>query len=121
MKKRFMVLVLVLLAGAMLLGCGAKAGDGKRQLTAELACEGVSNYCQRTFGWDPAEDDPELMYLAMGEETETEYQVIFRSYTGAFTYFYVAKADGATRMAEYVPALNLMSEAGTLDIWEYLD
>ena len=61
-----------------------------------------------------------IMYVEMGEETETEYQVNFRSYTGAFVYFHVDKATGKTRMVEHVPNLNITEEAGSIDLLEYL-
>ena len=84
-----------------------------------MAYEGVSNYCHSTYDWSAAEKNPSMMYLEMGEETETEYQVIFRSYTGAFVYFYVEKTNGSTRMVEYVPALDVKSEAGTINLFDY--
>jgi hypothetical protein len=93
--------------------------ETKDQITAEMAYEGVSNYCHSTYDWSAAEDNPSMMYLEMGEETETEYQVIFRSYTGAFVYFYVEKTNGSTRMVEYVPALDVKSEAGTINLFDY--
>ena len=61
------------------------------------------------------------MYVTMGEETETEYQVIFRSYTGAFVYFYVDKASGTTRMVESVPSLDVEEETGTINLSDYLE
>lgn len=57
----------------------------------------------------------------MGEETDSVYQVVFRSYTGALVYFYVDKASGITRMEEYVPTLDVKSEAGTIDIFDYIE
>ena len=86
-----------------------------------MAYEGVNNYCHREYDWSVAKDNPSMMYVAMGDETETEYQVIFRSYTGAFVYFYVNKASGATRMVEHVPALDIEEEAGTIDLFDYLE
>ena len=62
-----------------------------------------------------------MMYVKMGEETEAEYQVVFRSYTGAFVYFYVNKTDGSTRMVESVPSLNVENETGTINIFDYID
>lgn len=90
-------------------------------ITAEMAYEGINNYCHSNYDWSVAEENPSMMYVAMGDETETEYKVIFRSYTGAFTYFYVNKANGTTRMVEYVPALDIESEAGTINLSDYLD
>jgi hypothetical protein len=99
-----------------------------------MAYEGVSNYCHSTYDWSVVEDSDEkassdgetpsskssMMYLTMGEETASEYQVIFRSYTGAFVYFYVEKSSGKTRMVEYVPTLDIENEAGTIDLFDYL-
>ncbi len=90
------------------------------KIAADMAYQGVNNYCHHKYDWSVAEDNPSMMYVKMGEETETEYQVIFRSYTGAFVYFYVDKSSGATRMVEYVPTLDVTNEAGTIDLFDYL-
>ena len=90
------------------------------EITAEMAFEGVNNYCHSEYDWSAAEGNPDMMYVTMGEETETEYKVIFRSYTGALVYFYVDKATGKTRMVEYVPALDTENEVGTLNLSDYL-
>ena len=91
------------------------------KITAEMAYEGVSNYCHREYDWSVAEDNPDLMYLQMGEETETEYQVVFHSYTGAFVYFYVDKTSGTTKMVEKVPNLDVEEDAGTINLFDYLN
>ena len=93
----------------------------KCTITAEMAYEGVNNYCHREYDWSVAKDNPSMMYVKMGEETEAEYQVVFRSYTGAFVYFYVNKTDGSTRMVESVPNLNVENETGTINIFDYID
>ena len=90
------------------------------KITPELAYEGINNYCHKEFDWSPAEENPSIMYVAMGDETETEYKVIFRSYTGSFTYFYVNKKTGKTRIEEFVPALDITQESGTLNLFDYL-
>ncbi len=89
-------------------------------ITEDLAYQGVSNYCHDRYDWSVAEDNPSMMYVQMGEETETEYQVIFRSYTGAFVYFHVDKSSGTTRMEEYVPTLDIKNDAGTINLFDYL-
>ena len=91
------------------------------KITAEMAYEGVNNYCHREYDWSVAKDNPSMMYVKMGEETEAEYQVVFRSYTGAFVNFYVNKTNGATRMVESVPSLNVENETGTINILDYID
>ena len=62
-----------------------------------------------------------MMYIQMGEETETEYQVVFRSYTGAFVHFFVDKISGTTKMVEKVPDLNVEADAGTINLFDYLE
>ena len=86
-----------------------------------MAYDGVINYCHNTYDWSIGEANPSTMYVTMGEDTESEYKVVFRSYTGAFVYFYVDKTNGTTRMVEYVPALDVESEAGTIDLFDYLE
>ena len=91
------------------------------KITKEMAYNGVNNYCHKNFDWDIAKENSDIMYVEMGEDTDTEYQVKFRSYTGSFTYFYVNKSDGKTRIVEYVPALDIREESGTINIFDYLE
>ena len=97
-----------------------EANAPKGEITAEMAYEGVGNYCHSTYDWSVAEENPSMMYVQMGEETDSAYQVVFRSYTGAFVYFNVDKASGTTRMEEYVPTINVRNEAGTIELFDYL-
>ena len=98
----------------------AQTEDTLRTITADMAYEGVNNYCHSAYDWSVAKDNPDIMYLTMGEETDSTYQVVFRSYTGAFIHFYVNKASGTTRMVEKVPSLNVEEDAGTIDLFDYL-
>ena len=98
----------------------AQTEETQRSITAEMAFEGVSNYCHQEYDWSAAKDNPDIMYVTMGEETDSAYQVVFRSYTGAFVYFYVDKTNGTTRIVEKVPSLNVEEEAGTIDLFDYL-
>ena len=93
----------------------------KSKITAEMAYEGVSNYCHSAYDWSVAKDNPDIMYVQMGEETDSAYLVVFRSYTGAFVNFYIDKASGTTRMVEKVPSLNIEEDAGTIELFDYLD
>ena len=99
----------------------AQTEDTLRTITKEMAFEGVNNYCHKEYDWSVAEDNPDIMYLTMGEETDSTYQVVFRSYTGAFVHFYVNKASGTTRMVEKVPNLNVEEESGTINLFDYLE
>ena len=106
----------------ILYSCGSKSNKkSQSKITAEMALEGVSNYCHSTYDWSVAKDNPDIMYVQMGEETDSAFQVVFRSYTGAFVNFYVDKTSGTTRMEEYVPALDIKSEAGTIELFDYLE
>ena len=112
-------IVLVIL---LLCSCGSKGTNGSQsKITAEMAYEGVNNYCHKEYDWSVAKDNPNIMYVQMGEETDSTYQVVFRSYTGAFVHFYVNKTSGTTRMVEKVPNLNIEEEAGTINLFDYLD
>ncbi len=100
--------------------CQNKPTVHARTITEAMAYQGVSNYCHTHYDWSIAEENPSIMSVQMGEETETEYQVVFRSYTSALVYFYVNKSSGTTRMIEYVPALDIENEVGTFDLFEYV-
>ena len=112
MKKIVAIFLIMML---ILSGCASGKG-----LTREQAYEGVDRYCHSRYNCSPAEDNPEIMYVAMGEETETEYTVIFRSYTGALVHFYVNKETGSTRIVETVPSLGVEEEVGSIDLHDYL-
>ncbi len=95
--------------------------DTLRAITEEMAFEGINDYCHSAYDWSVAKDNPDLMYLTMGEETDSAYQVVFRSYTGAFVHFYVDKTTGTTKMVEKVPSLNVEEDVGTINLFDYLE
>ena len=101
--------------------CSCRSNTTKSDISAEMAYEGVNNYCHREYDWSITETNPSIMSVTMGDETETEFQVVFRSYTGALVYFYVDKKSGSTRMVECVPSLGIENEAGTIDLHDYLE
>ena len=111
---------IVLAFALIILMCSCGSNASKNMITEEMAYEGVSNYCHSAYDWTVAEDNPDIMTLEMGEETDSVYQVVFRSYTGALVYFYVDKASGSTRMVEYVPALDIKNDAGTINLFDYI-
>lgn len=146
MKKILCVFMAVLMAGTALFGCGAEtvpestsqaetgtsaetehtvteetgtSAGTEYMVTDETVHEGISSYCRWELGLGTAEGSSSA-YLEMGEETETEFRMIFHSYTGTLTKFYVDKASGMVRMMEYVPALDKEEEAGTFSLFDYL-
>ena len=108
-----------ILMAMLFCSCGTQAP--KSEITAEMALKGVSNYCHSAYDWSAAEENPSIMYVEMGEETDSVYQVVFRSYTGALVYFNVNKTSGTTRMVETVPSLNIEEDAGTIELFDYLE
>ena len=108
-----------ILMAMLFCSCGTQAP--KSEITAEMALKGVSNYCHSAYDWSAAEENPSIMYVEMGEETDSAYQVVFRSYTGALVYFNVNKTSGTTRMVEKVPSLNIEEDAGTIELFDYLE
>ena len=104
----------------IILLCSCTSNASKSTITKEMAYEGVSNYCHSAYDWTVAEDNPDIMTLEMGEETDSAYQVVFRSYTGALVYFNVDKTSGSTKMVEYVPTLDIKNDAGTINLFDYI-
>ena len=98
----------------------AQTEDTLSAITQEMAYEGVNNYCHKVYDWSVAKDNPDIMYVQMGKETDSTYQVVFRSYTGAFVHFYVDKTSGTTKMVEKVPSLNVEDDAGSINLFDYL-
>ncbi len=111
--------IALILALTVLFFCSCGSNTSKNTITKEMAYEGVSNYCHSAYDWSIAEDNPDIMTLEMGEETDSLYQVVFRSYTGASVYFYVDKVSGSTRMVEHVPNLDIQNEVGTINLFDY--
>ena len=112
----------IVLVALLLCSCGSKDTNGSQsKITAEMAFEGVCNYCDSVYDWSIAKDNPDIMYVQMGEETDSAYQVDFRSYTGAIVNFYVDKTSGIAKIVESVPALNVEDEAGTINLFDYLE
>lgn len=120
---RIFFVILSVLIFSFLCSCHRNKTDlvQTSKMTAEMAYEGVSNYCHSEYDWSIAADNPSMMSVTMGEETESEYQVIFRSYTGSFVIFYVEKASGKTRIVESVPALDVDSVVGTINLLDYVE
>lgn len=135
MKKLVSVIVVFLLLLCVLEGCilsqnnvdseassvGLTKSEFENGITKEMAYKGVNNYCHITYDWSIAKDNPSIMSVEMGEETDAEYQVIFKSYTGSFVYFYVDKLSGITKMVDYVPDLDIREESGTINLFDYLE
>ena len=93
----------------------------EQTITEDMAYEGVNNYCHKMYDWSIAEELPDIMYVVRYDETDSEYVVMFRSYTGAHEYFYVDKTTGVTRMTFRDSGLNAEEDGGAINLWDYLD
>ena len=135
LKKLICAMIAIILMSAMLQGCGSKAGKADNSpssetsgaevpqtaMTTEISLEVLNNYFHSRYYWSITEKNPDIMYVRMGEESDTAYQVIFRSYTGSFVYFTVDKASGMTTMKEVVPNVDVESDAGEFSLHDYLN
>ena len=99
--------------------CGSAHPD--KPVTAESAYEGVNKYCHDHYDWSAANENPSIMHVEMGAESDSAYEVVFRSYTGATVHFYVDKTTGSTKIVEKEPLLNIENEAGTIDLLDYME
>ena len=66
----------IVLTALLLCSCGNKAT--KCEITAEMAYEGVSNYCHSAYDWSVAEENPSIMFVQMGEPTERRQSLYLR-------------------------------------------
>lgn len=66
--------------------------------------------------------DEYYFYWDLTEETEQEYVVTYRSYTGSFTYFHVNRGTGNVTTMEYVPGITDGEVPGAeeFQIWDYI-
>lgn len=112
-------ILIIILALAVLFFFGSCSAS-HQGITAEEAYQGVNRYCHEAYDWSIAEENPSIMSVEMGEESDSTYEVVFHSYTGSTVHFYVDKETGTTRMVEKVPLLDLENEAGTIQLFEYL-
>ncbi len=92
--------------------------SAESQLTEEMAYEAIYNYCSERYGYSLTSSS---MYLEVEDETDDEYKIKFRSYTGAYVYFYIDKTSGVARMVEVEPNLDVEEETGTINVFDYLN
>ncbi len=118
-NKVILGILIVLIIGALILLLVSKSNN-KDVITKDMAYNGVNNYCHEKYDWSIAKDNHSIMSVTMGEESNDDYQVIFRSYTGSFVYFYVNKTSGLTKIVEKEPNLDIENEVGTINIKDYI-
>lgn len=97
--------------------------SGAIRLSDEQALTAVTNYCKTANGeLQSAIDAGQNVYWDVTESSDARIVVTFRSYTGAFNYFYVDRVSGETAVSERVPGIiddeQLTPER--LNVWAYL-
>ena len=98
---------------------------GERRLSDEQAVSAVRRYCCTC---DPGLEDlanagEYPVYWELSSSGEDEIVVVFRSYTGSISRFYIDPVSGDTRVTEQVPGITDGEQpAGqSLNIWDYAD
>ena len=57
----------IVLVTLLLCSCGSKGTNGSQsKITAEMAYEGVNNYCHKEYDRSVAKDNPDIMNLTIG-------------------------------------------------------
>ena len=114
-----MLITGLLLMGMILLmaGCGEQPSA---DLTEEQAYNAVQAYCPSTM---PELSDESLTFGWNSEGLQgEEYKITFRSYTGAYVYYYVDVKTGDVRAEEYAPSISdeIVPTDETFNAWDYL-
>lgn len=105
--------------------CLLLAACGKKDLTAEQALSAVQKYCYTV--------NPELEAIVESGEypvcwdissaDKDEIVVVFRSYTGALTRYYIDPKSGDTYVTEFMHGISVEEErtGESLNVREYLN
>ena len=97
----------------------------KRVLSDEMALAAIRNYC---FNVNPdlagivnAGEYPVSWEIDSGDEQEVV--ILFRSYTGAESRYYIDRATGDAYVTEFVPGITPEEERTdeSLNVWDHLD
>ncbi len=99
-------------------------GQGEKRLTDEQAVSAIRNYC---FISNPdlkniADAGEYPAYWDASSGNDSEIVVLFRSYTGAQTRYYIDPISGTTYVTEYVPGITPEEQRTdeSLNAWDYL-
>ena len=117
MKKTAMILCVVI--------CVLFAGCGKKDITAEQALSAVQKYCCSVNpDLEAIADSGEYpVYWEISSAEKDEIVVVFRSYTGALTRYYIDPKSGDAYVTEFMPGISADEErtGESLNIRDYLE
>lgn len=117
MKKA--IVLLCLLLSVFLTACG------KKDITDDQAVSAIQKYCYAEIpgleDYVKAEEYP--VYWEVESSDEKEIVVLFRSYTGSLTRYYIDRASGETTVTEFVPGIMTEEEPSeeSLNVRDYMD
>ena len=81
--------------------------QSSKELDRDQTLAAIERFCrEQNPDLNNMSQDEYSFYWELTSETEQEYVVTYRSYTGSFTYFHVNKATGEVTTMEYVPGIT---------------
>lgn len=98
--------------------------QSSKELDRDQTLAAIERFCrEQNPDLNNMSQDEYFFYWELTSETEQEYVVTYRSYTGSFTYFHVNKATGEVTTMEYVPGITDGEVPGAeeFQIWDYID
>ena len=97
--------------------------QSSKELDRDQTLAAIVRFCrEQNPDLNNMSQDEYSFYWELTSETEQEYVVTYRSYTGSFTYFHVNKATGEVTTMEYVPGITDGEVPGAeeFQIWDYI-
>ena len=97
--------------------------QSSKELDRDQTLAAIERFCrEQNPDLNNMSQDEYSFYWELTSETEQEYVVTYRSYTGSFTYFHVNKATGEVTTMEYVPGITDGEVPGAeeFQIWDYI-
>lgn len=97
--------------------------QNSKELDRNQVLAAIERFCrEQNPDLNNMSQDEYCFYWDLTEETEQEYVVTYRSYTGSFTYFHVNRGTGNVTTMEYVPGITDGEVPGAekFQIWDYI-
>ncbi len=90
------------------------------ELTSDMACKAVEAYCREDNpSLNDMNSEEHIFYWLVEEETSTDYTILYRSYTGALSHYYVNIESGnVTLVQEEVE--DTVTYNDLFNIWDYV-
>lgn len=93
-------------------------------LTSYMACKAVEKYCrEQNPSLNDMDPNEHVFYWNIEGETNSEYTILFRSYTGSMSYFYIDVNTGDVTLVEEPPSDSIddvQTYENAFNIWDYI-